>query len=453
MASFNKQFTTQYILRVVLLSVTIGVWFWLFFGFSNLFATLAAVGVLAFYQIYALLRYVEKTNRNLARFLMAIKHADFSQSFTSPIKGAAFDDLNAAFQAVAHEFQRTRLEKEEHFRYLQTIVDHVGVALIAFSPKGGVELFNNASKRLLHRPHVRHITQLDAISPELSKALFHLKIGGHQLLQVPQAGSILQLSMYATGFVLRRQEFKLVSIQNIANALDDKEIDAWQKLIRILTHEIVNSITPIASLASTANDLLTGSHTNDPQEEFEEILDDIREAVGTIEKRSKGLLDFVDNYRKLTRIPSPDFSVFPVHTLFRHIESLMQEQAHQQRIDFRIEVDPDTLELTADQMLLAQVLINLCKNAFEAVRAVENPEVLLRSVTDEFGRAMITISDNGPGLEESITEKVFIPFFTTKPHGSGIRLSLSRQILRLHNATLNVRSVPGEHTTFTIRFL
>jgi two-component system nitrogen regulation sensor histidine kinase NtrY len=449
MASY-KRFKTQYIFRVLLLSGTLGLFFFLLLD-TRFFATIVTVGLIASYQVYALLRYVEKTNRDLTRFFLSIKYADFSQSFISSLKGSGYEKLHAAFNEVLQEFQRTRLEKEEHFRYLQTIVDHVGVALIAFNPQGDVELLNNAARRLLHIPQLRNIRQLDAISTTLAETLLELPIGSSRLLKFHQHDNVLQLSMYATGFVLREQQFKLVSIQNIANALEEKEMEAWQNLIRILTHEIVNSITPIVSLASTARDLLMDEHKEDA-DSFEEDLDDVRDAVNTIEKRSQGLLDFVDNYRKLTRIPKPKVTVFQIKDLFARIETLMKDQFEQTAVHFTKRVDPETLELTADQTLLEQVLINLCKNALEAVSETSEPAIQLLALTDGFGNPIIKVIDNGPGIREDLAEKIFIPFFTTKPQGSGIGLSLSRQIMRLHKGSLSVSTTPNLETVFTLRF-
>ena len=239
----------------------------------------------------------------------------------------------------------------------------------------------------------------------------------------------------------------------------------------------MNSITPIASLASTASDLLTEESLEEGDSaegsSGEETLDDVRDAVNTIEKRSQGLLEFVNNYRKLTRIPKPNFTVFQINDLFTRINILMKDQFEAAAIDFSMRVDPETLELTADQTLLEQVLINLCKNALEAVadqtlleqvlinlckNALEavaetpEPKIQLVAATDGFGIPVIKVIDNGPGIQEEVAEKIFIPFFTTKPQGSGIGLSLSRQILRLHKGTLSVNSKPDAETVFTLRF-
>jgi signal transduction histidine kinase len=227
---------------------------------------------------------------------------------------------------------------------------------------------------------------------------------------------------------------------------------SWQNLIRVLTHEIMNSITPIASLASTAYGLLKDNQECEVPETMNEVVVDVREAVNTIEKRSKGLLTFIENYRKLTRIPIPDFKIVPIKDLFDRVEQLMQDQIELKSINFSTKIDPQTLTITADAGLIEQVLINLCKNAVEAVDGISRPKMKLKAETDGRGNSVIKVADNGRGITEEVAEKIFIPFFTTKQQGSGIGLSLSRQIMRQHKGTLRVSSTPNEKTVFKLRF-
>ena len=386
------------------------------------------------------------------RFLLSIKHSDFSQSFTNNQKGAGFDELNAAFSAVSTEFQQAKLEKEEHFRFLQTIIDHVGIALVAFDSEGDVELLNNAAKKLLKIPRLGNIKDLGTISPLLAEKLVNISPGDKDLVKLQQDDDLLQLSIYATGFILRRQQLTLVAMQNIQHELEEKEMMSWQNLIRVLTHEIMNSITPIASLASTAQGLLKDNQECEVPESMNETIDDVRKAVNTIEKRSNGLLTFIENYRKLTRIPKPAFKVVQIKDLFDRVEYLLKDQFEQCSVKFKKRIDPESLTITADPALIEQVLINLCKNAMEAVNGVINPKIKLKAGTDGRGNPVIKVSDNGKGIKEEVLEKIFIPFFTTKPQGSGIGLSLSRQIIRQHKATIGVTSTPNDKTVFKLRF-
>ena len=446
-----RRFDIHCIVRVLLLSGSICLLAYLLVKTAFIAASIF-VGLTIAYQIYALIRYVTKTNRDLNRFLLSIKHSDFSQSFTTQLEGSGFEELNTAFSEVTQEFQRAKIEKEEHFRFLQTIIDHVGIALIAFNPDGRVELINNAAKKLLKIPRLGNINEIESISPGLANKLSNISPGDKDLFKLKQGDDLLQLSIYATGFSLRQQHLILVAMQNIQSELEEKEMTSWQNLIRVLTHEIMNSITPIASLASTANGLLNGNTECKVPEEINEVITDVGHAVKTIEKRSKGLITFIDNYRKLTRIPKPDFKIVQVKDLFERVESLMGDQIKKTAVRFKSEIDPQSLSITADPALIEQVLINLCKNSVEAVHGVSHPKIKLKAVTDGLGNPVIKVIDNGKGIAEEVAERIFIPFFTTKPEGSGIGLSLSRQIIRLHKGTIGVASIPAQRTVFKIRF-
>jgi len=446
-----KRFYINCIIRVLLLSATICLLAYLLFK-TDLIATAIFFGLVGAYQIFALIRYVSKTNRDLTRLLQSIKYSDFSQSFSSNLRGSGFEELHGTLTDVIKEFQRARLEKEEHFRFLQTIVDHVGIGLIAFDNRGDVEMINNAAKKLLKISQLKNIHDLKGVSARLVDKLFELSPGADDLVKLKRDDDLLQLSIYATGFVLHNKQLMLVAMQDIQGVLEEREMKSWQNLIRVLTHEIMNSITPIASLASTAHGLLKDERQCELPESLNETLGDVRHAVSTIEKRSKGLLTFIENYRKLTRIPKPEFKIVSVKDLFERVEHLMKDQFEAHGIEFNIQIDPQSLTLTADQALIEQVLINLCKNAIEALSGVADPGIKIKGGTDERGNPVIKVIDNGRGIPEDVAARIFIPFFTTRPQGSGIGLSLSRQIIRLHKGTIGVTSTPNEKTVFKLRF-
>lgn len=445
-----KHFRVQVVLRILLIFVSLILLNWLLVRSSLYSLTIIAAG-LSLYQVYSLIRYVEKTNRDLARFFQAIRYSDFSQTFKSEDRGSSFDALKKSFTEVINAFRNTRAEKEEHYRYLQTVVEHVGIGLIVFQPEGGVELVNNAAKKLLRIARLKDIHALTSLSPQLVETLLRIKPRESALVKVDGAGESLQLALYATEFKLRGQVYRLVSLQNIQSELEEKELESWQKLIRVLTHEIMNSVTPISSLASTAGGLLHESvNPNDPSNS--EIFEDIREAVNTIQKRSQGLLHFVDAYRNLTLIQKPKFQIYPIGDLLNRVHRLMQTNIKEKGVAFRLSIEPETLELTADPELIEQVLINLMLNALQAVEGRQNPAIELKAGLEERGRILIQVSDNGPGISEEDLDKVFIPFYTTKEGGSGIGLSLSRQIMRLHRGTIGVHSDAKKGTVFTLRF-
>jgi two-component system nitrogen regulation sensor histidine kinase NtrY len=448
-----KNFRLMCILRVLFLGATFYLFFYLLTK-TTLYAMSFITGVIIIYEIYSLIHYVERTNRDLTRFLDAIKYEDFSQTFIGAGFGSSFNDLKTAFNAVLAKFQDTRAEKEEHFRYLQTVVQHVGIGLITFQPNGDVALINNAAKRLLKVVRLKNINELSKFSKKLVDTLLKMKPGEKKLVKIQDSNEFLQLAIYSTEFILRENKYILVSLQNIQSELEEKEMEAWQNLIRVLTHEIMNSVTPISSLASTVNEMLIDSFVGKEASKQigEETIDDVRGAVQTIEKRSKGLLNFVESYRKLTRIPRPNFEIFPVSSLFDRVEQLMKTQIGDNGIHFETSVDPESLELTADAEMVEQVLINLVLNSIDAVKIRHDGKIQLTSRMDERGRVIIQVIDNGPGIDEDVLEKIFIPFFTTKEHGSGIGLSLSKQIMRLHRGTIAVQSKKGEETVFTLWF-
>lgn len=445
-----KHFRFQVVLRALLLSASLMLLIWLLFR-SSLYSLVIIAAGLTVYQVYALIHYVEKTNRDLTRLFQAIRYSDFSQTFKSEGRGASFNNLKKSFTDVINAFRKTRAEKEEHYRYLQTVVEHIGIGLIAFQPEGEIELVNNAAKKLLQTPRLKDIRSLKSLSPNLVETLLHIKPRESALVKVDGLDEALQLALYSTEFKLRGQTYRLVSLQDIQSELEEKELESWQKLIRVLTHEIMNSVTPISSLASTAGGLLHESvNPDDPS--GQEVLKDIRDAVQTIQKRSQGLLHFVDAYRNLTLIQKPKFQICSINDLFSRVQRLMQANIREKNVIFHMNVEPESLELTADPELVEQVLINLMLNALQAVEGQKNPAIQLKASLDSRGRILIQVTDNGPGISEDDLDKVFVPFFTTKEDGSGIGLSLSRQIMRLHRGTISVQSDAEKGTTFTLRF-
>ncbi len=448
-----RNFRINCVLRVIALSATLALFFFLLFK-TTLHAALFILGVVILYQTYALIHYVEKTNRDLSRFFQSIKFSDFSQSFKDSGQGKSFANLRLAFNEVLDAFRKARSEKEEHYRYLQTIVQHVGIGLIAFQPDGNVALINTAAKRLLSVAQLKNIKSLETWSPPLVNALFNLKPKEKAQIRIDDKNELLQLALYATEFKLRDHTYKLVSIQNIYAELEEKEIDAWQKLIRVLTHEIMNSITPISSLASTINDLIKDSSNLSAAQKPEdgETLTDICEAAETIQKRSEGLLHFVDGYRNLTLIQKPNFQIFPIEELFNRAAKLIHINIKEKNIKLEIKIEPKTLELAADPELIEQALINLLLNALHAVEGRENAKIKLRAQLDGRSKTIIQVIDNGSGISKENMDKVFIPFYSTKEGGSGVGLSLSRQIMRLHNGTISVQSEPDIKTAITLRF-
>jgi two-component system nitrogen regulation sensor histidine kinase NtrY len=410
--------------------------------------------ILVVWQIIDLIRYVERTNRKLISFLESINYNDFTINFSDNNPGSSFLALNNAFNNVMSEFRKSRAEKEEHYNYLQTIIQHISIGIIVFMPSGKVVLSNDALFKLTGLSSLRNLKELEQVNKDLPESIQKLKSGEKTLVKVFLDDKVFQLSVFATEFIMHNDAFTLVSLQDISSELEEKEIESWQKLIRVLTHEIMNSITPISSLAQTVREIML-------EEKLEQIvlrpleqedLDNIANALDTIQRRSQGLLNFMELYRNLTRIPRPNFRYVSVKELVLRVRQLMLPRFEKDKIQFHLLINHEQLMLTADPDLIEQVLINLMLNACDAVKENEQSWIKLEAVSNNNGRVSIEIKDNGSGITPDLLDKIFMPFFTSKRSGSGIGLSLSRQIMHLHKGTIIVKSHPGDGASFTLIF-
>jgi len=403
-------------------------------------------------QVYLLIRAVEKTNREISGFLNSIKYDDFTATYPTEGHSASVDRLYQEFNNVIKKFREIRADKEANYHYFRTIVQHVGIGLITFNKKGDIQIINSSAKKLIGVEAIQNIFELSKVSPKLVESLVKLKTGGSDLIEFTQDGTHIQLSIYVIELVLRGEEFKLVSVQNIQSELEEKEMDAWQNLIRVLTHEIMNSVTPLSSLAATVKDNLVDNIEDDVPIEKEE-LEDIYLAVQTIERRSQGLIRFVSDFRNLTKIPQPKVVIESVAKVLEHIQVLFNHELAAKGIKISFSIEPINLAISIDKELIDQVLINILQNAVHALEeTTEEKHIVVRAFVNEYNRPTIVIRDNGCGIDEEALSKIFIPFFTTKKQGSGIGLSLSKQIMRKHGGGITVKSVMNEGTEFTLRF-
>jgi two-component system nitrogen regulation sensor histidine kinase NtrY len=448
-----KNFRFQVIFRILLLVATIILIDYLIQN-TGFWVSVSILILLSIFQLVSLIFFVEKTNRKLTQFLESIRHSDFTSTFSAVGKGRSFKDLSKAFNEVIEAFNKTRSAEAEHLNYLQTVVQHVKIGIMAFRKDGKVDMINNSIKRIFKVNNLKNIHDLSDINDELPSSLLKMESGDSLLFKLLIDNEIQQLSIYSTEFRMRGEEYLLVSIQNIYSELEEKEIEAWQKLIRVLTHEIMNSITPISSLASTVQDLLIdeNGHPVNSDELDEDTIESVKEALTTIEKRSKGLLNFVDIYRNLTRIPKPNFRYFLVSDIFGRAEHLLKPTISENKIDCSMKVIPEDLKLTADPDLIEQVLINLVLNAIDAVKGMQNPKIKITASINVQNKIRIEVWDNGYGIKPDLLEKIFIPFFTSKKEGSGIGLSLSRQIMHMHKGKITVKSSSEEGTVFNLIF-
>lgn len=442
----SKSFRINCICRILLFSATLGLFIYLCLQ-TRFYATCLILAVLILFQVACLLDYVNKTNQLLCRAFESVLHEDFSERLDTSLHDSSFREVCESLNRIIARFQTNRLEKEQQFQYLQEIVQQTGMGLISVKADGEVNLINKSARNMLQFPHVHHMRQVEAANTALGMLLSQLKSGEKRYLDIENQNNSAQVAVHAKEIRIQGEHYRLFTLQNIQSELEEKEMDAWKNLIRVLSHEIMNSVTPISSLAATANQLIGSGNTIPPAD-----IDDIRQAMQTIEKRSRGLMQFVRNYRRFARIPEPDRQLVPVTALFGRIENLIKPSLEQGAVRFRTSVKPDSLQLEVDPDLIEQVLLNLLSNAIEAVQENQRPEIELRAEMNDRSAPVIRVGDNGRGIPEDVLPKIFIPFFTTRPAGSGIGLSLSRQIMRLHGGSIRVKSEPGVRTEFSLLF-
>jgi two-component system, NtrC family, nitrogen regulation sensor histidine kinase NtrY len=446
---FND-FPTRVAIRVIFLGLTMALFLFMVTRPNMLFA-----GVLTFViiiiQLVDIFRFVSQTNRKLTRFLESVKYSDFISGFTSDNKlGKSFKDLNKAFNDVLEAFRKARSEKEEHWQYLNTVVQQVRTGIISFDADGEVQLMNTNARRFTGVTSIKNIKELIQLNPKLYHAINSVEPGKGEMYK---SGNDLYLTIQATELRIRGTDVKLVTLQNIQPELQKQELEAWQNLTRVLRHEIMNSITPISSLTSTLREIL--DHDMTRKETHYELKDegaeDLREGLLTIENRSKGLIKFIDAYREYTSLPKPKIMTVKLRELLDNVSQFMKNEIKKTKIDYHVECSSEYLTIQADSEMIEQVLINLLKNAVEALAETDNPKLSLTGRYVE-NAVIIQVTDNGPGIIKEAREHIFVPFYTTKRTGSGIGLSLSRQIMQMHNGTLSVESDPDVKTVFTLKF-
>jgi nitrogen fixation/metabolism regulation signal transduction histidine kinase len=408
-------------------------------------------------QIKLLVEYLDRTRTSMASFFDSIQFDDLSYSFKTSSEDPDVRRLHQELNQAMLRMRSARREKDSEFLFFKNIVMHVGIGLMVFREDGTVEIFNSAARKLLRVNRITHLRDLNSVSEVLVNVFTRLKTGGRELTRLKIGEEIVQLSIYAIELTLRGENVKLISLQNIQNELEEKEMEAWQNLVRVLTHEIMNSVTPISSLAGVVEEelkpyvILEGEENTAPPLSKDQ-LSDIHLSLQTISKRSEGLIHFVKEFRSLTAIPKPRPSQIDVRTMLEELTMLHRRELSDRGIQLSISVYPEDLTITADKNMIEQVAINLLKNAIQAFEDQEQKTIALRAYLNDKSRAVIAVKDNGTGIDPEALEKIFIPFFTTKKTGSGIGLSLSRQIMRQHQGTLSVKSTVGQGTEFFMRF-
>ena len=410
---------------------------------------LGALGLLLV-LVVSLTRYLTRGQQALADFALAVKYRDFSRQYPVPPAPASLRHLLAAFNQVNATFRELQAEREGHFQYLQTILALLDTGIVSYDAVGTVAWVNEAFKNTLQLPYLKNIHALQLRQPVLYEAIRRAVPGQPVVVKLTVGQQTVQLLVSATQFKLRGEAFTLLAFKNVSQALADTETAAWQQLLRVMTHEIMNSVAPIASLADSLGRHVQAARPSDSA--AAELLDDVGTGIRIIQQRSEGLLRFAQVYRNFSTLAPPQRTTLYLQALLEATQQLLSKQLAAQGIEVTISVRPVHLTLQADRHLLEQVLINLVLNAAQAVAQTPDPRISLLAWPDEQERVIIEVRDNGSGIAADMLDSIFVPFFTTRPSGSGIGLSLAKQIMQLHQGSIQVHSVEGAGSVFQLWF-
>lgn len=417
------------------------------FNFTVSIALLIAIA----FQVKQLLEIFEQPNAQEDLSTEKIKFDETTQSFKTENGNEGAKRFCSYLNESLNKLKLSRREKDSEHQFFKNIVQHVGIGILTFDDEGVIQIINTAAKRLLKVERAEKLDDLLEVDSSLVESFKKLKTGGRELLQLKTGDETVQLSFFAIELTLRGKPMKLISMSNIQTELEEKEMKAWQDLVRVLTHEIMNSVTPISSLATVVEGELDAKIKKAELQLQKEEAEDMHLSLQTISKRSAGLIRFVKEFKNLTHVPKPRLAEVEVKCLLEELAMLHKKELADHGITVELKLQTNDLKVSADKTMIEQVLINLIKNAIQAFDSQLEKKILLSAHTNE-GHVIISVKDNGNGIDADALEKIFIPFFTTKKTGSGIGLSLSRQIMRQHGGQISVKSKLGEGTEFVLRF-
>jgi nitrogen fixation/metabolism regulation signal transduction histidine kinase len=447
----SSAFRINIALRLAALFLTFATTAWLLVN-TKWYVFVALCVLAALVQTAMLMRFVTQSIREVARLLDAISVDDTSQGYSRLAGDASHREFEAAMSRVSERLRAGRSEREQQALYWQALLSHVPVALICVQESREVQLLNMAARRLFESP-LTEAGQFARYGEGFAAEITSLSAGGTVILSMERSAGNLLVKAAVTEFVTGSVRRRLISLQNIDNELSEKELAAWQMVIRVLAHEVMNSLTPVSSLATTAHDLVSDVLKQlPPGHPGATALVDAREALDTVARRSEGLVHFVRNHHHLTKRLSTRVVTTPVHQIFGRLQRLLASDLASRDIKMMADIEPEMLEVTADPNLLDQALINLVRNAVEALRSVPAGFISLCARRDPEGRVIIAVADNGPGIAPALRDKIFVPFFSTKRQGSGVGLTIVRQIATAHGARVDVSQTRGGGATVSLRF-
>lgn len=444
-----RKFEWALLLRIVLLLIALSAISMLLVKQYYPFFTLCII--VAVFLVYDLFKFTNKSNVELQQFVESVHYRDFSRRFDEKNAPASLQPMRKGFNEINTTFKIISKEKETQYVYLQNILELVDTGILSYEHiTGEVMWMNETLKKLFSVPYIKTIHSLKRREEALYEEIIAINPGENKVIPIKGDKSVLKVLMSATAFQTDGKKYKLIAFQNINEALEETESKAWSKLLSVMTHEIMNSVAPISSLADTLKNRLQLA-VHDLNNKSGSV-DDLEIGIDTIKRRSEGLLKFAETYRNLNKIQTLTRKKIYVRDLFEAMHSLMQPTLEKKNVELDIILKDPDLMLEVDATLIEQVLINLVINATDAVKEKEDPHILLSGYITPKNKVVIKIADNGSGMPEEILEKIFVPFFSTRKTGSGIGLSLCKQIMMLHKGTIQVQSVEGEGTAFLLHF-
>ncbi len=447
-----KRFTILLAARLSLVGGVMATVIWLLLQPGLHSATIIATAVLLI-LITQLWKFVSRTNREIARFLDAAKYADYSQRFDFKKDGAGFKTLGEAFTQIIERMRERRTGHEMEVRRLRALIEHIPVPLLTLHSDDAVTLQNNAARRLFGAEHVTSLRDLRKFGFRFAESVATAVPGDRQLVTFDVERIEYHLTLATTEIIIAGNSERLISLQDIQSELDATQAQAWEELVRVLTHEIMNSITPVTSLAKTAAEFVDDVvHKDKAGEPLGEDLEDLRDAITTVARRSESLTQFVESYRQISRMAPPEKKRVRLGDLFESVGKLASAEWPDSHVELSIEVMPRELDVYADRDLLEPVLLNILRNAWQSTLNIEKPEIALQGRLNKRSNVVIEVSDNGPGVPDAIAKKVFVPFFTTKESGSGVGLALARQVMIAHGGFIRLSRNDAGGATFSLTF-
>ena len=441
----------QLLVRICIICVTALLIAFLFF--SDLYIIAALILVLLVVQTVSLINYTNHTNRKIAYFFDAIKNEDFTLRFPEKLSLKSLEELNHSLNMLNSRIQDIHIKKQIQEQYYQEIIRQSDIGIMTINKKGHILFANKRVEELLSYRPLNHIKQLTQVDPDLYSLFSKLNPFERKLVQLSNEREKKQLALKSTALTLNKEELLLVVVQDIHQELDEKETDSWIRLIRVLTHEIMNTITPITSISESILKYYKSEKGLLNLEEFnEEHIKNTVRGLEVIKEQGGDLMQFVQSYRSFLNLPPPDKALIPAKKMIDKVKVLLEQENNNGSIKIETFINPEEMELYIDEKQISQVLINLGKNAAQSLAKQENGLIKITTATDTKGKKYIEVWDNGPGIAPELIDEIFVPFFTTKSTGTGIGLSLSRQIMHLHGGNLKVRSVQSDHTSFELSF-